>query len=362
MTQPVAGIIAEYNPLHSGHVYHIQKTREALSCNIVVALSSHAVQRGELPILSKWTRTRAALLSGADLVFELGTPWVLQPAHAYARDAVNLLSRLGICTHLSFASESGDLDKIQKMSQVSVTSYSKAQTLSQAWKEAAPDQSEFLSPNHILGMEYLRALEHTSMLPFTIARIPLSNGLSSSRQIRERIHQNALDSLGLPDFSMQLLHDDLKLGRAPISLFNAQSVIFYALRSLSAQELGELPESNPGLGKRLQHALSQTNDLATFLDLSRTRRYPVSRIRRILLSALFGLTHSSAQEEAPVRLLGMTKQGRTLLSQIQCEIISRPASAKAELSLESHIGEIQSLFAPSPPLPGREWNTGVIVL
>jgi predicted nucleotidyltransferase len=129
---------------------------------------------------------------------------------------------------------------------------------------------------------------------------------------------------------------------------------------LSAQALGELPESDIGLGKRLFHALRVSTDWPDFLDLARSRRDPVSRIRRILLSALFGLSSASAQESPPIRLLGMNAHGKQLLSQVKCKIISRPAGARIELAQESSIGDIQTLFYPMPANPGQEWRTGVI--
>lgn len=68
----IAGIIAEYNPFHTGHAYHIQKTRELTGADyIVVVMSGDFVQRGAPALCSKHLRTRMALLGGADLVFEL---------------------------------------------------------------------------------------------------------------------------------------------------------------------------------------------------------------------------------------------------------------------------------------------------
>ena len=108
-----AGITAEYNPLHNGHVYHIEETRRATGCDaVIVAMSGDYVQRGEPAILDKWTRTEHALMSGADLVIEIPVLFCLGNAGQYARAAVKLLEATGKVSHISFGSESGDKDAL----------------------------------------------------------------------------------------------------------------------------------------------------------------------------------------------------------------------------------------------------------
>ena len=92
----IAGIIAEYNPFHTGHAYHIQKTRELTGADyIVVVMSGDFVQRGAPALYSKHLRTRMALLGGADLVFELPSTHACESAEFFAQNAVGLLDGLG---------------------------------------------------------------------------------------------------------------------------------------------------------------------------------------------------------------------------------------------------------------------------
>ena len=108
----VTGIIAEYNPFHNGHLYHINQTRKTNADAIVVVLGSNVTQRGELPIFSKWARTSAALKNGADLVIELPAVYTAASAERFASAAVRILSGLGIVDTLSFGSECGDITSL----------------------------------------------------------------------------------------------------------------------------------------------------------------------------------------------------------------------------------------------------------
>jgi len=111
-----AGITAEYNPLHNGHVYHIEETRRASGCDaVVVAMSGDYVQRGEPAIMNKWVRTEHALRSGADLVLEIPVLFCLGNAGQYAGAAVRILEATGKVSHISFGSESGDMDALLRI-------------------------------------------------------------------------------------------------------------------------------------------------------------------------------------------------------------------------------------------------------
>ena len=112
----VAGIVAEYNPFHLGHAYHLAQTRAALGRDgaVVCVMSGHWVQRGECAAADKWTRSALALAGGADLVLELPTPWAMASAEAFARGAVGLLEATGVVDILSFGSEDGSLEALRQ--------------------------------------------------------------------------------------------------------------------------------------------------------------------------------------------------------------------------------------------------------
>ena len=113
----IAGIVAEYNPFHTGHAYQIDCTRQKLGedCALVAVMSGHWVQGGRPAVVDKWTRARMALLGGVDLVLELPTPWAASSAESFARGAVGLLEGTGVVDVLSFGSECGDADKLRRI-------------------------------------------------------------------------------------------------------------------------------------------------------------------------------------------------------------------------------------------------------
>ena len=112
----VAGVVAEYNPFHLGHRFHLARTREILGAEgaVVCAMSGHWVQRGDCAAADKWVRAALALEGGADLVLELPTPWAMASAETFARGAVGLLHATGVVDRLSFGSEDGALEPLQR--------------------------------------------------------------------------------------------------------------------------------------------------------------------------------------------------------------------------------------------------------
>ena len=90
------GLIVEYNPFHNGHAYHLQAAKEAAGADVVIAvMSGNFLQRGEPALVSKWYRTRMALLNGVDLVFELPYLFAVQKAETFANGAVSILDAAG---------------------------------------------------------------------------------------------------------------------------------------------------------------------------------------------------------------------------------------------------------------------------
>lgn len=107
----VAGIIAEYNPFHKGHQYHIEETRKQTGADYVIAvMSGDYVQRGEPAIADKYMRTRMALSGGADLVIEMPVIYATASAEYFATAGIGILDRLGCVDYLSFGSEWADVE------------------------------------------------------------------------------------------------------------------------------------------------------------------------------------------------------------------------------------------------------------
>ena len=111
----ILGIVAEYDPFHRGHAWHLAEARRQVQPDwTLVALSGCIKQRGEFSLLSPHDRAASAVEAGADAVFELPLLWTVRDAEHYALGAVSLLAMLG-CTHLAFGAETDRLNRLQQL-------------------------------------------------------------------------------------------------------------------------------------------------------------------------------------------------------------------------------------------------------
>lgn len=364
----VAGIVAEYNPLHGGHVYHMEETRRRLGadCRIVVVMSGHAVQRGEMPLMTKYARTEAALNAGADLVFELPLAVSLAGAERFARGAVSILCRLGIVTHLSFGSECGDLETLREIASIDLKAYPKHLSLAEAYPALLSEHASVFTPNNILGLEYLRALKarNSAVEPLTFARTGGAhdgNGLFSASAIRKRLLAgDSVPDGALPEESADIYRRETEAGRAPIRL-NETALLSY-LRRLTPEDYAVLPEIAGGLHRRLYEAARRADSFDDLIATAKTRRFTAARLRRAYLCAFFGITERQSRQEPHIRLLGIGRHGRELLSQISIPVISRAPAHRLALECESRATDQLSLCMPRPAAAGLEWKTPVSVL
>ena len=395
----VIGIVAEYNPFHSGHAYQIAQSRLILDKNtpVIAVMSGNWVQQANCAIYDKWTRARLAILGGTDLVLELPTVWATASAERFARGAVSLLHATGVVTHLSFGSESGHLDGLHEVAScLDTPEYSAAlrQALERgisfpAARQAAVEQltgchANLLShANNNLGIEYLRSLTAlgSSIQPMTVLRQGAGhNTLTghqqplhvSATQIRTWLTQGnaaCAQSYLLPDVLSHLPHE------FP-DLFHAQRAILSGFRKMDAQDWSLLPDSgvSEGLPARLAQTGHKANTLEEFYTLCSTKRYTNARIRRLVLWSYLGLSNSDfIDSPLYLRVLASNSRGLTLLKQMKkhasLPILTKPAhaknlssDAKAAFELESRCTDLYDLCYPTPPSPGREWTTNPLIL
>ena len=216
----VAGIIAEYNPFHKGHQYHIEETRKQTGADYVIAvMSGDYVQRGEPAIADKYMRTRMALSGGADLVIEMPVIYATASAEYFATAGIGILDRLGCVDYLSFGSEWADvedyssyatlfLEEPEEYRQILQEQLKRGKSFPEARAftagkllfDSKPETAvEFLKePNHILGLEYIKALRrrNSSIQPITVKRKGnhyhekiLAEEYSSATSIRRELYQ-----------------------------------------------------------------------------------------------------------------------------------------------------------------------------
>lgn len=315
----ITGILAEYDPFHCGHLYHLSKAKEE-SDGIVVLLSGHLVQRGTFAKYDKWSRAKAALLCGADLVLELPSSFCCASAERFASSAVSIFRRMGCVQAMSFGSESGDIDAIQKtaehLKKIEKTdlfqkeikqgnSYPKARQI------ALNGMGELLSfPNNTLAVEYCKAIEmqNAKLIPKTIKRVGAQHdSMKTDKTVSSsylRAHENEMEQY-LPKAVLSCFNSPSKL---PDILFLSQ------LRKLTPTEFAALPDVSDGLEHRLFDAAQNACSLAEFYSLAKSKCHTHSRLRRISIYALLGITKAKLpQFPEYARVLGFTSKGRQIL-------------------------------------------------
>ncbi|MBQ8076384.1 MAG: nucleotidyltransferase family protein [Oscillospiraceae bacterium] len=312
----IIGIVAEYNPFHAGHAYQIAKAREwaGEDSTVIAVMSGDFVQRGEWAIQPKAMRALSACRGGADAVFELPLPWCLSSAEGFARGAVSLLCALGI-THLSFGSETADLEKLaaaaEKIAAPGFAGNVKAclrvhpnLTYPQA-RDLVLGQDAVSSPNDVLGVEYLLALKDQDVIPLPVKRIG-----SGHDELGEGVYPSATE------IRSRILSGVMREPHADPSRF--ELVCLSRLRMLSKEAFLALPDCADGLGSRLYEAVREGGSLLQICDRAKTRRYTHSRVRRAVMCASLGISRGDAEGMPPyARLLAMNERGRAFLSSLK---------------------------------------------
>ena len=399
----ITGIIAEYNPFHGGHYFHIEEAKKRTDADYCIAvMSGDFVQRGEPAVFDKYLRTKMALTGGADLVIELPSVFAVSSAEDFAACGVRLLSRLGAVTHLCFGSENGDLDGILAAAKILADEspdfsarLREGLKLGLSWPQArnrALLSTDVLSglkeetfnrllksPNNLLGIEYCKAIFRcqSPLRPVTIQRKgqgyhdeTLDLGQASASAVRKDLLAAQLTKKKRPDKDRPSLEIPASLtAHIPAHLLPLYS---------QGRVLG--PEDCAGLlNYRLLSLFHEKEDLTVFADVSReladrlagqllqyegwegrirqlkTKQYTYTRISRCLTHILLGITDAKilkAREMgyAPyARILGSKKGAGPLLSllkkQSEIPLITKTANASQILTEEALTLFKQDLFS-----------------
>ena len=403
----VAGIVAEYNPFHTGHGYQIEQTRAALGGDtaIVAVMSGNWVQQADCAIADKWLRARLALMGGADLVLELPTVWAASTAESFARGAIQILEATGVVEFLSFGSECGDADNLQRVAAcLDSPSYhaglgrflDTGMTFAAARQNVVEELlgkelSDLLTtPNNNLGVEYIRALNalNSSIQPMTVLRKGAPHNsmgiLSTSPDAFLFVSATAIrDKLlyGKWDWCEPYL---VPGGRAVLEenlvglpvLERIERTMLARVRTMIAEDWANLPDSGQaeGLPRRLEQAGRKCTSMDEFFALVKTKRYTRARLERLVLWAYLGLTESDRPDHPPyLRVLGFNSRGQELLREMKrtasLPILTKPAHARdldeagrRLFELEARCTDLYDLCFDSIPTPGREWTTGPVIL
>ena len=347
----VLGIVGEYNPFHNGHLYHLEQSKKMTSSNYTVAImGGNFTQRGSTSLIDKWSKAEAAIQNGIDLVIELPVLYTTSSAENFADGAIKILDSLKVVDYISFGAETSDVDILNKFADVLYNeprkykillshelskgiSYPKARenALMIYLNDIRKCVNVLSSPNNILGIEYLKALKKykSNIMPISIARYEsayndssYSGNIASATAIRNIIKNNGFDILRrlLPSSSYSILIKNIKQGHIipDISVFEKQ--IIYNLRKMETSEIAMLPDVTEGLEFAIKKAANSCNNLNDLLNIIKSKRYTSTRIQRILLYALLGITKKDidiSKKTTPyIRVLGLNNRGKFLISEI----------------------------------------------
>lgn len=351
---PVVAVIAEYNPLHTGHRHQLERIRQlhGEDTAILVLLSGNFVQRGDVALLDKYARAKAAVLCGADLVLELPFPYSCAPAEIYAQGAVSILSRLGVVDALSFGSECGNIDSLQKAAKLlNEESFQEkvrlrmqedrrigfAALCDAVYQEAFPGDTLLSKPNNILGIQYLCALLHhgSRIQPETILRegnYHTGEGkFPSASSLRKRILENDPSALAeMPAPATDILTDALARKTAPAMLSRLSSILLSKLALFPPEQPDNFFDTGGGIGSRLISEAHAAYSLDAFLEKAQIPHLTNARLRRSLLH-LFFQTERQSMKDIPgyTQLLAANKTGQKLLRCIKAHgeipVLIKPA-------------------------------------
>ena len=383
------GIIAEFNPFHKGHQYILEKAKAHTDCQrAMVVMSGSFVQRGEPAFFDKWTRAKCALLNGADMVLELPVLFAAANAEIFAMGGVKVLEDTGMTNALCFGSESGLL----KAGLDEGMSYPAARA--KALETVSHISSEIISrPNHILGLEYLKALDRlgSNIEPCTIRRKgsqyddpSLTGEFASAAAIRKGIlEENATEAfLQVPENIVDLLTKEISLGTAPASMDELAGALHYKLRTTSAEEIHDILEVTEGLENRILRAIDNEFFMNDIIEYIKTKRYTRTKIQRILVHILLDIRAKEvdyflSQNHLPyIRVLGFQKDNADILGELteraKCPVLTNLKKAPEILdedglhllALEKLATDLQALAAPNPlyRAPNRDFTTPMAIV
>lgn len=325
-----SAIICEFNPLHSGHKYIMDRAHSLTEgAPLICLMSGNFVQRGEPAVFSKWARARAALLCGADLVLELPTLYAASSAEYFATGAVSILNSTAAVEQLFFGVESESFPAVESYVAARMSDekafFADARALMEKGTSYCSAAAIGTDPgsNNILAAEYLCALKrsHSTIRPVPVPRIGSSGHLETATEIRKALFSaGTLTEAAIPPAAGAIFKTEIECGRGPVKENFCENFIFSVLRTSSPEQLAALPFISEGLEYKLVKEAVKCGTLEELIDSCTSKRYPRGRIKRILNALLTGVRAAQLEEfrytPPYIRALGWNETGRELFRTI----------------------------------------------
>ncbi|MDR1650295.1 MAG: nucleotidyltransferase family protein [Synergistaceae bacterium] len=367
-----AGIIAEYNPFHKGHEYHIRKSREFARIDAIIAvISANFTQRGEPALLDKFSRAKMALCCGADLVLELPAVFSCGSAGIFADAAVDILASAGVAEYMAFGMESPE-KKSEMEAMADLLSeeppsfreplkkflrlgYSFVQSRSLALEETFPGALDILKrPNNNLALSYIKRIRFKKypMETIAVARsgggfhdTSPGGGFASAAAVRELVFRGDLAGARhlMPEKCADILEEALSLGHAAASGARLWTAVKQTLLRMTPGQISEAAEIGEGLENRMRRCVYEARDYDSFVGMCVSRRYTKGRIQRCCAHLILGLDRGAGRrfrQGGPqyIRVLGANGAGREVLALMRksaaLPVISRSGGRLSRLGWE----------------------------
>lgn len=343
------GLIVEYNPLHNGHIYHIQAAKKASNAECVIAVMSGSfLQRGEPAIIDKFHRTNAALSAGVDIVIELPFPYAVQSSNLFAKGSVKTLYEIGVSS-ICFGSESGNITnfitgyQIMKEKETAYNkslqkylmigfSFPKASKLAHDDIGLTSNNIDLSKPNNILGFSYVKTIlnDQLPIQPLTIKRINndyheqrITSRIASATSIRKQLlhHDNRLGQIKqtMPAGTIRQLEAYKKKATIWHTWEKYFPLLHYRVMTTTLEDLAAIQGVDEGLEFRIKETAKTATSFQEWMEAIKTKRYTWTRLQRMFAYILTNTKKTDmelVQGKALIpyiRVLGFTKTGQTYL-------------------------------------------------
>lgn len=324
-------LVTEYNPFHNGHLYHAQQSKSMTHSDVSIAImSGQFVMRGEPAIFNKFIRAEMAL-SAVDIVVELPAYASLSAGQYFANSAIQVADYLDT-NHLSFGSESGDIDQLLEtakelqtieQSELFVQKQKEGKSYPRILSELLEHNTLLNEPNNTLGLSYLRAINKLAphIQPWTIQRHQAQhhdNGIAnhsfaSGTSIRKALSANADSWKNVVPSSITQLY------KHPISnIEQCFPFIKHTILTQEAEQLRQIHTISEGLEQRLKKVISSTYSYSQLIEELKTKRYTRTHLQRLLMNILLNFQQQNKpQNLEAVHILAMSKQGQAYIKHLK---------------------------------------------
>lgn len=393
----IFSVISEFNPFHNGHNYLVESMREQGATHIAAIMSGNFTQRGEPAIIDKYSRAKAALSNGVDLVLLLPVTYSTANAEKYALGGVTIAEAMGCCDTLFFGSECGNIEKLKRISDTfeniafkawfagyvsSNESYARAIELALANVLGNEYADIIRASNNLLAVEYMKAIRdiNSSLIPKTIIRRGVAHDSKTANEnyasasfIRSLISSHADYKKFVPEESYNIIREAIRQKSAPLEFSNFEKLIIYRLRTMTKNDYKQLPNISEGIENRLRNASLNSTTLEILFNKIKTKRYPNSRLRRLVIRALLNITESDCSV-APqyIRVLGFNERGKDILREMRTtaklpvvmkaqDIKELSFEARRQFECESIADDIYALASPQTGKFGKNFTENIII-